>query len=96
MLALDHGWDVIGLAADTANSWALHHSLHALATLEVGGTQGKEIWGNQWIKLLTVLYDGVTTGIPGTEKLIGGVTPEGTAARVRVQLEIERIMATNP
>lgn len=66
------------------------------AALEVGGTQGKDIWGTQWIKLLALLYDGVTTGIHGSTKLIGGATPEGTAARVRVQLEIEKIMGTSP
>ena len=37
--------------------------------------------------MLALLYEGVTTGN------IGGTTPEGKAARVRVQLEIERIMS---
>jgi Inosine-uridine nucleoside N-ribohydrolase len=36
LLALNAGWDVLGLVGDTANSWALQTSLHALATLEVG------------------------------------------------------------
>ncbi|KAH0373147.1 nucleoside hydrolase, partial [Aureobasidium melanogenum] len=36
LLALDAGWDVLGLVSDTANSWALQTGLHALATLEVG------------------------------------------------------------
>lgn len=36
LLALDAGWDVLGIAGDTADSWALQTSLHGLATLEVG------------------------------------------------------------
>ncbi|KAI7486467.1 nucleoside hydrolase [Hortaea werneckii] len=34
--ALSAGWEVLGLASDTANSWALQTGLHALATLEAG------------------------------------------------------------
>ena len=45
------------------------------------------------MKLLSVLYEGATTGLFGEEgRLIGGKSAEGIAARVRVQLEIERIM----
>ncbi|KAL1869492.1 hypothetical protein Plec18167_007790 [Paecilomyces lecythidis] len=36
LLALNAGWDVLGLVGDTSNSWALQTSLHALATLEAG------------------------------------------------------------
>ncbi|KIW15108.1 hypothetical protein PV08_07895 [Exophiala spinifera] len=36
LLALNAGWDVLGLIGDTANSWALQTSLHGLATLERG------------------------------------------------------------
>ncbi|ORY65192.1 Inosine/uridine-preferring nucleoside hydrolase domain-containing protein [Pseudomassariella vexata] len=36
LMALDYGWDVLGLVGDTANTWALQSSLHALALLEVG------------------------------------------------------------
>ncbi|EXJ91445.1 hypothetical protein A1O1_04557 [Capronia coronata CBS 617.96] len=36
LLALNAGWDVLGLVGDTSNSWALQTSLHGLATLEVG------------------------------------------------------------
>jgi nucleoporin GLE1 len=43
------------------------------------------------VKLLALLYEGVTVGMGGG-KIIGGDTAEGKAARVRVQLEIERIM----
>ncbi|KAJ6556584.1 Inosine/uridine-preferring nucleoside hydrolase domain-containing protein [Mycena vulgaris] len=37
IIALDAGWDVLGLVSDTSNSWALQNGLHALATLERGG-----------------------------------------------------------
>lgn len=37
LLALDYGWDVLGLASGTANTWSKQSSLHALATLERGG-----------------------------------------------------------
>lgn len=36
LLALNSGWDVVGLVGDTCNSWALQTSLHALAGLETG------------------------------------------------------------
>jgi len=42
--------------------------------------------------MLALIYEGVTVGI-GVGKFIGGTTPEGKAARVRVQLRIEEIMA---
>ncbi|KAG1786952.1 GLE1-like protein-domain-containing protein [Suillus plorans] len=65
------------------------------AALDVGGMEAKFIWGNQWVKMLELLYEGATTGIGGVAgKLLGGQTPEGKAARVRVRLQIERIMDT--
>lgn len=55
-----------------------------------------EVWGQQWIRLLALLYEGVTVGYHGVEgQLIGGKSPEGIAARVRVQLEIERILSSS-
>ncbi|KAH7024787.1 Inosine/uridine-preferring nucleoside hydrolase domain-containing protein [Microdochium trichocladiopsis] len=36
LLAVDAGWDVLGLVGDTANSWARQTSLHGLALLEIG------------------------------------------------------------
>lgn len=36
LMALDAGWNVLGLVGDTGDSWALQTSLHGLATLEVG------------------------------------------------------------
>ena len=55
--------------------------------LDAGGIFAAHVWGQQWIKVLRVLYEGVTTGG------LGGISPEGKAARMRVQLEIERVMA---
>ncbi|KAH7915537.1 GLE1-like protein-domain-containing protein [Hygrophoropsis aurantiaca] len=61
------------------------------AALDVGGLEARSVWGQQWVKLLELLYEGATNGIGG-DKVLGGQNPEGKAARVRVQLEIERIM----
>lgn len=36
LMALDYGWDVLGLVGDTSNSWARQCSYHALALLEIG------------------------------------------------------------
>jgi len=56
------------------------------------GVDALHVWGAQWVKMLALIYEGVTVGI-GVGKYIGGTTPEGKAARVRVQLKIEEIMA---
>ncbi|KAF7982699.1 hypothetical protein HWV62_26536 [Athelia sp. TMB] len=56
------------------------------AALEVAGIQAAHNWGNQWIKVLGLTYEAVHSG------KLGGNTPEGKAGRVRVQLEIERII----
>ncbi|CAL1712569.1 unnamed protein product [Somion occarium] len=64
--------------------------------LEVGGFQARDIWGQQWVKLLGILYEGVTTGLHGTGRLIGGSAAPGPAARGRAELEIERIMGVIP
>lgn len=60
--------------------------------LDVGGALAKDIWGTQWIKMLAMVYEGVTTGMTGTGMKIGGDTPDGRAAQVRVQLEVERAL----
>ena len=66
------------------------------AALDVGGVLAREVWGQQWVRLLALLYEGVTVGYHGLDgRLIGGQTPEGIAARVRVQLEVERIMGAS-
>ncbi|KAK7454072.1 Nuclear pore complex nucleoporin component [Stygiomarasmius scandens] len=59
--------------------------------LDVLGKDARAIWGLQFVKLLALIYEGTTTGL-GNGKLIGGTTPEGIAARARVQLEVEAIM----
>ncbi|KAI0474176.1 Inosine/uridine-preferring nucleoside hydrolase domain-containing protein [Xylariaceae sp. FL0804] len=40
LVAMDAGWDVLGLTSCTADTWALQSGLHALATLDVGGLAG--------------------------------------------------------
>ncbi|THG95195.1 hypothetical protein EW026_g6411 [Hermanssonia centrifuga] len=61
--------------------------------LDVNGAMARDVWGGQWLKLMGILYEGATTGLYGSEgRLIGGKSPEGIAARVRVQLEIERLL----
>ncbi|KAF8632682.1 hypothetical protein AX17_004814 [Amanita inopinata Kibby_2008] len=65
--------------------------------LAVMGPDARDIWGLQWIKMLAMIYEGVTEGLPignGDERLlIGGQSPEGKSAQVRTQLEVERIMS---
>ncbi|KAI0746748.1 hypothetical protein C8Q80DRAFT_1345139 [Daedaleopsis nitida] len=59
--------------------------------LDVGGLLAREVWGQQWIRLIALLYEGVTVGYHDLEgRLIGGSSPEGIAARMRVQLESVR------
>lgn len=65
---------------------------HDSVALEVGGEKARDVWGHQWTKLMALIYEGVTKGIAGTDKRIGGTSSEGKAAQIRVQLEIERIM----
>jgi nucleoporin GLE1 len=57
----------------------------------VFGLEAKSVWGQQWVKMLELLYEGVTVGMEGGA-LIGGQSAEGIASRARVQLEVERIM----
>lgn len=70
-----------------------HCLSHYTAALDVGGMEAKHIWGTQWVKLLELLHEAATVGIGGkSDTLLGGQTPEGKAACVRVQLEIENIV----
>lgn len=62
------------------------------AALDVLGSHVLEVWGYQWIKMLALIYEGVTVGF-AAGKLIGGLGAEGSAARARVQMEIERIVS---
>ncbi|KAF6760541.1 GLE1-like protein-domain-containing protein [Ephemerocybe angulata] len=62
--------------------------------LEVLGAEAADIWGVQWIKLLKLIHEGTTTGMFGEKgTLIGGDSPEGKAAKARVQMEVERIVS---
>ena len=56
--------------------------------LEVGGAHARDVWGSQWIKLIALLYEGVTTD----PSPLGGSGPEARASRVRLLLEVERVM----
>ncbi|KAJ6508342.1 GLE1-like protein-domain-containing protein [Mycena sanguinolenta] len=60
--------------------------------LDVLGSHALEVWGHQWVKLLEMIYTGVTVGF-AEGKFIGGTTAVGNSARTRVQIEVERIMA---
>lgn len=63
------------------------------AALDVNGPVAMEIWGGQWLKLLALLYEGCLNGIFGQkDRLVGGKSPDGVASRVRVQVDIERLM----
>jgi nucleoporin GLE1 len=62
------------------------------AALDVGGLQAREIFGKQWHKLMELLYSGLTEANP--KNPIGGTTPEGTAARTRALLEVEKVMSS--
>ncbi|KAF9458130.1 GLE1-like protein-domain-containing protein [Collybia nuda] len=65
---------------------------HLLYTaLDVLGSHARELWGHQWNKMLELIYEGVTVGF-GNGRQIGGQSPEGTGARLRVQFEVERIV----
>lgn len=54
------------------------------------GLDAVAIFGRQWIKMLNLIYKGVTVGWE-EGKLIGGNSPFGAAARTRVILALEDI-----
>ncbi|KAJ7851664.1 GLE1-like protein-domain-containing protein [Mycena olivaceomarginata] len=60
--------------------------------LDVLGSHALEVWGQQWVKMLQLIYTGVTVGF-AEGKFIGGTTAAGHSARIRVQIEVERILA---
>jgi len=55
------------------------------------GLEAKDIWGKQWVKVLALIYDGITVGYE-EGKLIGGESAEGSAARIRVTVALENIV----
>nr|GAT49335.1 predicted protein [Mycena chlorophos] len=63
--------------------------------LDVLGSYALQIWGHQWVKMLELMYLGATIGFGGDgdkKKLIGGPSGEGSAARSRLKMEVERIL----
>jgi hypothetical protein len=56
--------------------------------LDVGDHPASQIWSYQWIKLLALLYAVLISETVGCD-----ATAEGKTARVRVQLDIERILS---
>lgn len=71
---------------------------NAIVALDIMGMDAKDIWGVQWIKVLGLIYQGVNEDLPkgsNDERLLmGGQSPEGKSARMRVLLQVEKIMAT--
>lgn len=62
-----------------------------IVALDVMGAEAIKLWGRQFVKVLEMIYLGVKQGYaPG--KYLGGISTEGKAARVRVELEIDKIM----
>jgi nucleoporin GLE1 len=68
--------------------WRLIESM--TVALEVGGSHARNVWGSQWIKLMALLYEGITTD----PSPLGGSGLDARASRVRLQLEIERVMGS--
>ncbi|KAJ7486218.1 GLE1-like protein-domain-containing protein [Mycena galericulata] len=60
--------------------------------LDVLGSHALEVWGQQWVKMLELIYEGATVGF-AEGRFIGGSSGVGTSARSRVRTEVERIMA---
>jgi nucleoporin GLE1 len=58
--------------------------------VEVGGAHARTVWGAQWTKLMALLYEGVMAD----PARLGDSGPEGRASRMRLQLEIERVMGS--
>ncbi|KAF9479117.1 hypothetical protein BDN70DRAFT_906385 [Pholiota conissans] len=59
--------------------------------LDVLGLEALDVWGQQWVKTLALIHQGITQGYE-TGKLIGGDTTEGAAARTRTLVSLENIM----
>ncbi|PPQ69642.1 hypothetical protein CVT24_001215 [Panaeolus cyanescens] len=59
--------------------------------LDVLGKEAKMVWGQQWIKMLALLHEGLTSGYQ-PDHLIGGNSAESAASRSRALLSLETIM----
>jgi nucleoporin GLE1 len=68
----------------------IYELTETIVALEVGGAHARDVWGSQWIKLMALLYEGATAD-PAP---LGGSGPEARASRMRLQLEIERVMGS--
>ncbi|KAJ7625229.1 GLE1-like protein-domain-containing protein [Mycena polygramma] len=53
--------------------------------LDVLGSHALEVWGHQWVKMLELIYAGVTDGF-AEGRFIGGSTGAGISVRARVQI----------
>ena len=68
--------------------------------LEVGGVRAKKAWGQQFIKVLALLHKSIqetdtapTGGQNVIQHQVGSEGAEGKPGRVKVLLEIEKVMA---
>ncbi|KJA21837.1 hypothetical protein HYPSUDRAFT_140194 [Hypholoma sublateritium FD-334 SS-4] len=59
--------------------------------LDVLGLEAVDVWGQQWVKMLGLVHEGITVGYE-KDKLIGGNSAEGAAARTRVMVALENIV----
>ncbi|KAL0263379.1 hypothetical protein SLS55_002359 [Diplodia seriata] len=82
--ALDAGWEVLGLASDTANTWALQTGLHGLATLEVGGLADcvPVYKGADWPLLHTPEREGAFAPENLTAEALGSDPTSGSPTRI--------------
>jgi hypothetical protein len=75
----------------TADYTFVIYSLFFTAALDVMGLEAGEVWGRQWVKVLALVHEGITNGYD-SDKLIGGDSAEGSAARTRVMVSLENIV----
>ncbi|KAF8573352.1 hypothetical protein K439DRAFT_1621586 [Ramaria rubella] len=100
--ALPRYWTYIARLTSTPVLLRSDMAMQILASaLEVGGARAKRVWGNQFIKVLGLLYKGIqNTSDALTEsrevelKQVGASGPEGRAGRVKLLLEIENVMSS--
>uniref|UniRef100_A0A8H7XTQ4 mRNA export factor GLE1 n=1 Tax=Psilocybe cubensis TaxID=181762 RepID=A0A8H7XTQ4_PSICU len=59
--------------------------------LDVLGLEACNVWGKQWIKMLMLIYEGITTGYENG-KLIGGDSTESAHARTRITFTLGNII----
>ncbi|PPQ89307.1 hypothetical protein CVT25_000374 [Psilocybe cyanescens] len=73
------------LLQDPVAPWLIYTGLDVL------GLEACNVWGKQWIKMLVLIHEGVTTGYQNG-KLIGGDSPESAHARTRVMFALGNII----